>query len=72
MFRGWVSVRNALLAGSQNGLTRALAMAVFEARPGNSPNSEPRAWATGDIDGDGRCDLVLIAHDRILIYPQDN
>ena len=61
-----------ILAGSQNGLTRALAIPVFETRPGNSPNSEPRALATGDIDGDGRCDLVLIAHDRILIYPQDN
>jgi hypothetical protein len=60
-----------ILAGGKNGLTRALAIPVFETRPSESPDSEPRALATGDLDGDGLCDLVLIAHDRILIYPQD-
>lgn len=61
-----------ILAGSTDGLARALAIPVFETRPSASPNNEPRALATGDLDGDGLCDLVLIAHDRILIYPQDN
>jgi hypothetical protein len=60
-----------ILAGGKNRLTRALAIPVFETRPSESPDSEPRALATGDLDGDGLCDLVLIAHDRILIYPQD-
>lgn len=60
-----------ILAGGKNGLTRALAIPVFETRPSESPDNEPRALATGDLDGDGLCDLVLIAHDRILIYPQD-
>ena len=60
-----------ILAGGKNGLERALAIPVFETRPSESPDNEPRALATGDLDGDGLCDLVLIAHDRILIYPQD-
>lgn len=60
-----------ILAGSKDGLTRALAMPVFETRPSDSPDNEPRALATGDLNGDGLCDLILIAHDRILIYPQD-
>ena len=60
-----------ILAGGKEGIKRALAIPVFETRPSASPNNEPRALATGDLDGDGRCDLVLIAHDRILIYLQD-
>lgn len=60
-----------ILAGGKNGLARALAIPVFETRPSESPDNEPRALATGDLDGDGLCDFVLIAHDRILIYPQD-
>ena len=27
---------------------------------------------TGDINGDGRTDLVIIAHDRVLVYLQEN
>jgi hypothetical protein len=30
--------------------------------------AEPRAIAGGDLDGDGRPDLVLLCHDRVLIY----
>lgn len=60
-----------ILAGSKAGLERALAVPVFETRPSESPDSEPRAMATGDLDGDGLCDLILIAHNRILIYLQD-
>ena len=32
---------------------------------------EPRDLNVGDVDGDGRTDLVLIVHDRILVYRQD-
>jgi hypothetical protein len=28
--------------------------------------------AAGDVDGDSLPDLVLIAHDRVLIYRQDS
>ncbi|MCA8966421.1 MAG: FG-GAP repeat protein, partial [Planctomycetes bacterium] len=59
-----------ILAGSSAGLARALAIPVFEAGPSEEPDNEPRELATGDLDGDGRCDLVLLAHDRILIYLQ--
>jgi hypothetical protein len=60
-----------ILAGGKAGLQRALAMPIFETPPSEQPDSEPRELATGDLDGDGRIDLVLIAHDRILIYPQE-
>jgi hypothetical protein len=59
-----------ILAGGQDGLHRALAVPVFEAPPGDEPDNEPRELATGDLDGDGRTDFVLLAHDRVLIYLQ--
>lgn len=58
------------LAGGPNGPQRALAMPVFEARPSEEPESEPRELAVGDLDGDGRCDLVMLAYDRVLLYLQ--
>lgn len=60
-----------ILAGGKGGLARALAIPVFEARPSAEPDSEPRDLATGDLDGDGRTDLALVAHDRVLIYLQE-
>jgi hypothetical protein len=52
-------------------LVRALAMPVFEAPPSDEPSDEPRELAAGDLDGDGRTDLVLLVHDRVLIYLQE-
>lgn len=60
-----------ILAGGPDGLQRALAIPVFEAPPSEQPDNEPRELATGDLDGDGRTDFVLVAHDRILIYLQE-
>lgn len=61
-----------VLVADDNGLRRALSFPVFEL-PEQLPNVyEPREAATGDVDGDGRTDLVLIAHDRVLIYLQEN
>ena len=57
--------------GGKDGLSRALAVPVFEAAPSEQPDAEPRELAVGDLDGDGRTDLVLLAHDRILIYLQE-
>ena len=59
-----------LLASADGRLERALAIPVFETPPSEAPDSEPRELATGDLDGDGRTDFVLIAHDRVLIYLQ--
>ncbi len=33
---------------------------------------EPREMVTGDVDNDHRDDLVLIIHDRVVIYRQDH
>ena len=32
---------------------------------------EPRELLVEDVTGDGRADLVLVVHDRILVYPQE-
>lgn len=32
---------------------------------------EPREALVADVTGDGRPDLVLLAHDRVLVYPQE-
>ena len=34
-------------------------------------DGEPRAVRIGDVTGDGKNDLILLVHDRIIIYPQD-
>jgi hypothetical protein len=59
------------LSGGGATLQRALAIPVFEAPPSEEPGTEPREFAAGDLDGDGRTDLALIAHDRVLIYLQE-
>ena len=54
-------------------LEHALAFRVFERKSFRDANAgvEPRDLAIGDVDGDHRDDLVLIVHDRILVYRQD-
>jgi len=54
-------------------LDRALSFRVFEEKSFRDADSqvEPRDLGLGDVDGDGRTDLVLIVHDRVLIYRQD-
>lgn len=47
---------------------------VFEERTFRSRRSdlpEPREAAVADVTGDGKNDLILIVHDRILVYPQE-
>jgi hypothetical protein len=53
------------------GIDRALAFPVFEDEDADADLREPREVAAGDIDGDGRADLVLCAFDRVLIYLQE-
>ena len=31
---------------------------------------EPREVVVADVTGDGKKDLLLLVHDRVLIYPQ--
>ena len=55
-------------------LTRALTFKVFEKKSFRDRDSliEPRDFTVGDVDGDKRTDLILMVHDRILIYRQDS
>ena len=47
---------------------------VFEEKSfhgGDGGGVEPREAVIADVTGDGKADLVLLVHDRILVYPQD-
>jgi hypothetical protein len=60
-----------LFAAGPQGLRRALSFPAFELPGEDEDVYEPRAIAAGDLDGDGRADLVLIAQDRVLVYLQE-
>ncbi len=59
--------------GTSKELERALAFKVFERKSLRNVSDlvEPRDIGAGDVDGDGRADLILLVHDRVLIYRQD-
>ncbi len=63
-----------ILTFSQSGKLRyGTAFEVFETKmfAGGEPKEfEPNMGIVTDITGDGKDDLVLMAHDRVLIYPQ--
>jgi hypothetical protein len=47
---------------------------VFEERTFRGRRSdfpEPREAVVGDVTGDGKNDLIILVHDRILVYPQE-
>ncbi len=54
-------------------LRRATGFQVFESKlftGGDKREFEPSEAIIADITGDGADDLILLAHDRVLIYPQ--
>ena len=57
------------------GLRTTLNFNVFEekgfSRDDDGRGSEPREGLVVDVTGDGLADMVLLAHDRVLVYPQD-
>lgn len=56
-------------------LLYALGFKVFETRlfsGGDRREFEPSMGSIVDVTGDGRGDLLLLAHDRVLLYPQAN
>ena len=59
--------------GGKAELNRAISFKVFERKSfrGGGDPMEPRDLTVGDVDGDGRTDLVLLVGDRILMYRQD-
>ena len=59
--------------GANGKLLRALGFEVFESRlfgRGSMREFEPNMAVIADVTGDGADDLLLHAHDRILLYPQ--
>lgn len=60
-------------------LVDAYKFKVFEEHPHSSDRpqgrnvnvGEPRQALVQDVTGDGRNDLILLVHDRIIVYPQD-
>ena len=42
---------------------------TFRGRGGE--NTEPRESLVADVTGDGKNDLIIVVHDRILVYPQE-
>lgn len=55
-------------------LLPGLSFQVFESKSFSSSSNtgnEPRELQIADVTGDGLSDLVLLTHDRLLVYPQD-
>lgn len=55
-------------------LLHALTFKLYERKSfhgGGRSSYEPREMAAGDVDGDGRTDLVMILHDRVVVLRQD-
>jgi hypothetical protein len=42
---------------------------TFRSRRGDIP--EPREAVVADVTGDGKNDLIVVVHDRIIVYPQE-
>jgi hypothetical protein len=65
----------AIAAVRANRIEYALKFPVFEERifdrgdGGGRP--EPREIALGDVTGDGKNDIAILVHDRVLVYPQE-
>jgi len=63
-----------VLFEAPNKLVPANRWQVFEERTFRSRRSdmpEPREALVTDVTGDGKNDLVVLVHDRILVYPQE-
>lgn len=59
---------------AQQKLSKALRFRVFESKSFSSPGqggAEPREIQLADVTDDRQTDLLLLAHDRLLLYPQD-
>lgn len=61
--------------GADEQLKRAQRWKVFEEktfqRSATASAIEPREAVIGDVDNDGREDIILLVHDRVLVYLQD-
>jgi hypothetical protein len=58
-----------------NDLVHAINFRVFEEKGfgrQRSDGMQPREGVIADVTGDGRDDLILLVHDRVIVYPQDD
>ncbi|MCA9094123.1 MAG: hypothetical protein KDA68_11590 [Planctomycetaceae bacterium] len=56
------------------GLRSGLSFKLFDSKTltrEKTDDLEPRESAIADVTGDGLADLLLLTHDRLLLYPQD-
>ena len=59
-----------------SGLQEATHFRVFEEKrlvsTDEDRGTEPREGVVADVTSDGRMDLILLCHDRLIVYPQDS
>ena len=69
---GEQSLEIATYAGDPE-LVPAITFKIFERKTFRNVGDviEPRDMVTGDVDGDGRADIVLVIHDRVVVLRQD-
>ncbi len=60
----------------ESGLKEATHFRVFEEKrlvsSDTDRGTEPREAAIADVTSDGRLDLIILCHDRLILYPQDS
>ena len=60
----------------ESGLKHALYFRLFEQKSFRSEDegagTDPREGLAVDVTGDGLQDLLLLTHDRLILYPQDD
>ena len=59
---------------AKHGLRHALNFKIFEEKRFSreaARGSEPREAIIADVTADGRADLLVLTHNRVLLYPQD-
>ena len=59
---------------SHHKLVPAMRWQVFEEhtfRDDSNAVPEPREALVSDVTGDGKNDLIVVVHDRILVYPRE-
>jgi len=61
---------------AEKGLQHALHFKIFEEKSFTSSDesggAEPREGIVADVTGDGLKDLIILVHDRLIVYPQDS
>ncbi len=64
-----------ILARRGASLVHAVNFKIFEEKNfgrRSSDGAQPREALVADVTGDGRDDLILLVHDRVVVYPQDD